>query len=70
MKGLEFRCVALVGVEQDVVPLRVAVTSEEEDTIAHGHDVLRERCLLFVAATRARDAVWVSYSRTGSPFLG
>ncbi|PSL56582.1 UvrD-like helicase family protein [Saccharothrix carnea] len=69
MKGLEFRCVALVGVEQDVVPLRVAVTSETEDTVAHGHDVLRERCLLFVAATRARDAVRVSYSRAGSPFL-
>lgn len=69
MKGLEFRCVALIGVEQDVVPLRVAVTSEEEDAIAHGHDVLRERCLLFVAATRARDAVWVSHTRQGSPFL-
>ncbi|GGP42176.1 hypothetical protein GCM10010185_11900 [Saccharothrix coeruleofusca] len=41
----------------------------EEDAVAHEHDVLRERCLLFVAATRARDALRVSYVDRASPFL-
>lgn len=69
MKGLEFRCVALIGVDRDAVPLRAAVTPEEEDPVAHQHDVVRERCLLFVAATRARDALSVSYAHQASPFL-
>lgn len=69
MKGLEFRCVALVGVEHDLLPLRAAITPAAEDAVAHEHDVLRERCLLFVAATRARDALRVSYVDQASPFL-
>lgn len=69
MKGLEFRCVALVGVDHDAVPLRAAVTPAEEDPVAHEHDLVRERCLLFVAATRARDVLRVSHVGQASPFL-
>lgn len=34
-----------------------------------GQDLQRERCLLFVACTRARDHLYVSYSGSPSPFL-
>lgn len=69
MKGLEFRCVAAIGVNDETVPSPSAITPEEEDKLAHQHDLQRERCLLFVACTRARDRLYVSYSGRPSPFL-
>jgi hypothetical protein len=69
MKGLEFRCVAVIGVEDEMVPLRSAVTPEDEDAKAHNQDLQKERCLLFVACTRTRDHLYVSHTGTPSPFL-
>ena len=69
MKGLEFRCLAVVGVDADTVPAKGAVTAESEDPVAHQHDLARERFLLFVACTRARDSLYVSYVGEPSPFL-
>ncbi len=62
MKGLEFRCVAIVGANADQLPLPVAVTDEGEDAVRHRLDVQQERCLLFVACTRARERLRVSWS--------
>lgn len=69
MKGLEFRCVAVVGVTTSAVPFAKEITLPEVDRIQHESDMLRERCVLFVACTRARDALHVSWSGTPSPFL-
>src|SRR5690606_7211480 len=69
MKGLEFRCVAVVGVDADLVPYAEQVADRAEDPVAHGHDLQRERNLLFVSCTRARDALYVSHSGEPSPFL-
>ncbi|MEU3454699.1 UvrD-helicase domain-containing protein [Micromonospora sp. NPDC006766] len=69
MKGLEFRCVAVVGVTAKAVPFAKEVTPSEVDQIQHDSDLLRERCLLFVASTRAREALYVSWSGEPSPFL-
>jgi superfamily I DNA/RNA helicase len=69
MKGLEFRCVAVVGAGAEHLPLRSRVTDLSEDPLAHAHDLQRERNLLFVACTRARDTLYVSYSGEPSPFL-
>ncbi len=69
MKGLEFQAVAVIGVSDGVVPSPNAVTAEATDPLAHAQDLQRERCLLFVACTRARDHLYVSYSGTPSPFL-
>ena len=69
MKGLEFRCVAVVAVNQEYLPLESQITDVSEDPVAHAHDMQRERNLLFVACTRARDALYVSYSGEPSPFL-
>ena len=69
MKGLEFQAVAVIGVEQGLVPEPAAVTPEGEDPVAHAQDLQRERCVLFVACTRARDHLYVSGTGEPSPFL-
>jgi AAA domain/UvrD-like helicase C-terminal domain len=69
MKGLEFQAVAAIGVEQGLVPAAAAVTPETEDAAAHAQDLQRERCVLFVACTRARDHLYVSGTGEPSPFL-
>ncbi|MEU2614134.1 UvrD-helicase domain-containing protein [Micromonospora sp. NPDC007271] len=69
MKGLEFRCVAVVGANARAVPFAKEVTPAEVDPMQHESDLLRERCLLFVASTRAREALHVSWSGQPSPFL-
>lgn len=69
MKGLEFRRVAVVGVSQRYVPAPSAVTSATDDQRSHDLDIQRERCLLFVACTRARENLVVSWHETPSRLL-
>ncbi|MFC8369908.1 UvrD-helicase domain-containing protein [Streptomyces sp. NPDC057239] len=69
MKGLEFRCVAVLGVTAGALPFGREVTPASVDVLQHESDLLRERCLLFVACTRAREALAVSWSGAASPFL-
>ncbi|MGW0816215.1 UvrD-helicase domain-containing protein [Streptomyces viridiviolaceus] len=69
MKGLEFRCVAVLGVTAGAVPFGREVTPAAVDALQHESDLLRERCLLFVACTRAREALAVSWSGAVSPFV-
>lgn len=69
LKGLEFRCVAVVGVREGALPYPAAITPMELDPIQHHTDLTAERCLLFVACTRARDRLYVSWSGPVSRFL-
>ncbi|MFJ2173828.1 UvrD-helicase domain-containing protein [Streptomyces sp. NPDC087851] len=69
MKGLEFRCVAVAGVNDGTVPMRSAVTAVEVDAQQHQEDLNGELNLLFVACTRAREALRVSWHGAPSPFL-
>ncbi|QIK06139.1 UvrD-helicase domain-containing protein [Streptomyces sp. ID38640] len=69
MKGLEFRCVAVLGATASALPFGREVTPVAVDALQHESDLLRERCLLFVACTRAREALQVSWSGTPSEFL-
>ena len=69
MKGLEFRAVAVLGVSASAVPFAREITPAEVDGLQHETDMLRERCLLFVACTRAREALAVSWSGPASGFL-
>ncbi|PJE93842.1 DNA helicase UvrD [Streptomyces carminius] len=69
MKGLEFRCVAVVGVTSGVLPFAPQVTPVEVDPVQHRSDLLAEHCLLFVACTRARDALALSWSGERSRLL-
>jgi len=68
MKGLEFQAVAVIGVEHGLVPEPAAVTPQCEDPVAYTQDLQRERCVLFVACTRARDHLYISGTGEPSPF--
>lgn len=65
VKGLEFPVMILAAVNSHTVPMRVAFT--EGDPTAKAEHEERERSLLFVAATRARDHLIVT--AYGSPSL-
>ncbi|MBG0815092.1 UvrD-helicase domain-containing protein [Planomonospora sp. ID82291] len=69
MKGREFRRVAVIGVADGVVPAPDSLTPAGEDLSARAHDLQRERGLLYVACTRARELLYVSHSGRASPFL-
>ena len=69
VKGLEFRAVSVLGAGEGAVPFAREITPREADAPQHEADLLRERCLLFVACTRAREALSVTWSGAASPFL-
>lgn len=67
-KGLEFRAVAIVGCGGDALPhpaVLAAADTPEMEEIARA----RERQLLYVGLTRARDVLRISYTGTPSAFL-
>ncbi|MFF9576193.1 UvrD-helicase domain-containing protein [Streptomyces rubiginosohelvolus] len=69
IKGLEYRAVAIIGVGADHVPQPGAVIPVSEDRTQHDRDLQRERSLLFVAATRAREQLALTWAGPRSPFL-
>jgi superfamily I DNA/RNA helicase len=69
MKGVEFRCVSVAGVGAKQVPEPNAVTPADDDQQKHDEDIEREKCLLFVACTRAREQLLVTWHGQPSPFL-
>ncbi|MBB1502094.1 ATP-binding domain-containing protein [Propioniciclava sp. MC1683] len=66
-KGTEFSRVLLFGVTQGAIPGPVQDETYSQDALAEA--LLRERSLLYVAATRARDELAVSWSGQASDFL-
>lgn len=69
VKGLEFRCMCVAGVSAKQVPAASAVTPLADDKQTHQQDLERERCLLFVACTRAREELLLTWHGEPSPFL-
>jgi len=59
VKGLEFERMFIVGVNRGIVPLARQFWNEYDHVAKHEH-LLRERALLYVAATRAKQRVVVS----------
>ena len=54
-KGLEFRTVFLVGVEEETLP--------HKRTISQGEDISEERRLCYVGITRAREELIMTYAK-------
>lgn len=69
MKGLEYRAVAVIGVADDHVPFPPELTPANTDPVQHEADLQRERCLVYVACTRAREDLWIGWSGTPSRFI-
>jgi hypothetical protein len=68
-KGLEFRAVIVMACDDEVLPLQERIEQVGDDAdLQEVYDT--ERHLLYVACTRARDALWVSGVEPASEFLG
>lgn len=57
VKGLEFTCVFVVGMTKTAMPLKSAIRSS--DPVSKEEAINAERCLLYVALTRAKKAAYV-----------
>jgi superfamily I DNA/RNA helicase len=68
MKGLEFKRVAIVDLTDEWFPEPKALS--DNDLAQRATDLHREACLLYVAATRARDDLWIGWHGEPSRFLG
>ena len=67
-KGLEFRAVAVMACDDEVIPLQERIENVVDE--ADLEDVYNtERHLLYVACTRARDHLLVTGVDTASEFL-
>jgi superfamily I DNA/RNA helicase/mRNA-degrading endonuclease RelE of RelBE toxin-antitoxin system len=68
VKGLEFPVVFVVGAKEGSLPYESAELRSDDPVVARFAE-LKERCLLYVASSRARDSLYVTCSGTPSPFL-
>jgi superfamily I DNA/RNA helicase len=67
-KGLEFRAVAVMACDEQVVPAQTRI-ADVSDAMELDEVYATERQLLYVAATRARDRLLISAVEPGSEFL-
>nr|WP_306306950.1 3'-5' exonuclease [Nocardia asiatica] len=67
-KGMEFSRVILTGIDEAHVPAKAGLHGVPEEELNEAR--LRERSLLYVAASRARDQVVVTWSGRRSELLG
>lgn len=68
-KGLEYRCLIIAGAAEGLVPRASVDLWERTDPSRHQRELHRARSLLFVAATRARDALAITWHGEPSRFL-
>ncbi|MEV5704673.1 UvrD-helicase domain-containing protein [Actinoallomurus sp. NPDC052274] len=68
-KGLEYQHMILGGVADGLVPNTYVERYRATDPQRHRRETQRARSLLFVAATRARDTLMISWHGRPSPFL-
>ncbi len=67
LKGLEFERLIVAGIDDESMPLRLNHSGLDEGELV-AHD-LKERCLLYVATSRARDMLMVTGYGKPSRFL-
>lgn len=68
VKGIEFNHIIIAGAQKDVLPLAHALRGCDNE-VSKANVEKSERSLLYVAATRAKKSVLVTYSGSPSPFI-
>lgn len=69
-KGLEYQRLVIVGANDRLVPRMEAIDRyRTDDPARHRRELRKARSMLFVAATRARDALTITWHGDPSPFL-
>lgn len=68
-KGLEYQHMIIAGVSDGLVPHAYVHRYASTDPLRYRRELQRARSLLFVAATRARDSLVISWHGKPSPFL-
>jgi superfamily I DNA/RNA helicase len=69
-KGLEYQRLVIVGASDGIIPRTIVIERyRTEDPLRYEREQRKARSLLFVAATRARDALTVSWHDKPSPYL-
>ena len=66
-KGLEFQYVFIVAANKNVIPLKSAIN--HTDTVSENESIKAEKCLLYVALTRAQKGAYISSYGQKSEFL-
>ena len=67
VKGLEFKYVFIVAVNNRIIPLQSAIN--KTDTVSEAESITSEKCLLYVAMTRAQKGVYITSYGRKSEFL-
>ncbi|MEU7580582.1 UvrD-helicase domain-containing protein [Streptomyces sp. NPDC041068] len=68
-KGLEYQRMIIAGVSEGLVPRQAVVQLRRTDALRYRRELQRARSLLFVAATRSRDALAIFWHGAPSRFL-
>lgn len=67
VKGLEFKYVFIVATNNRIIPLASAIN--RTDSVSEEESIISEKCLLYVAMTRAQKGVYVTSYGRKSEFL-
>lgn len=67
VKGLEFKYVFITAVNNRIIPLQSAINNT--DAISKAESIASEKCLLYVAMTRAQKGVYITSYGKKSDFL-
>ncbi|POM26100.1 putative ATP-dependent DNA helicase YjcD [Actinomadura rubteroloni] len=68
-KGLEYQHMVIAGISEGTVPRAFIQQYENADPVRHRRELQQARSLLFVAATRARDTLLITWHGRPSRFL-
>lgn len=67
VKGLEFKYVFIAAVNNRIIPLPFAIN--KTDAVSEVESITSEKCLLYVAMTRAQKGVYITSYGRPSEFL-
>ena len=67
VKGLEFRHVFVVSANNRIVPLQSALNTE--DPVLREENLVSEKCLMYVALTRAQESAYITSYGQASEFI-